>query len=61
MQIVSKAKTMDISQVNDIIDAVFPLAATNYTNDELLAMAPQLLTYDIVDTTGFRLTRRLLL
>ena len=29
MQIVSKAKTMDISQVNDIIDAVFPLAATN--------------------------------
>ena len=53
MQIVSKAKTMDISQVNDIIDAVFPLAATNYTNDELLAMAPQLLTYDIVDTTGF--------
>ena len=53
MQIVSKAKTMDISQVNDVIDAVFPLAATNYTNDELLAMAPQLLTYDIVDTTGF--------
>ena len=53
MQIVSKAKTMDISQINDIIDAVFPLAATNYTNDELLAMAPQLLTYDIVDTTGF--------
>lgn len=53
MQIVSKAKTMDISQVNDIIDAVFPLAATNYTNDELLAMAPQLLTYDIVDTTRF--------
>ena len=53
MQLVSKAKKMDISKVNDIIDAVFPLIATNYTNDELVAMAPQLLTYDIVDTTGF--------
>ena len=53
MQLVSKAKTLDISKINDIIDAVFPLIATNYTNDELVAMAPQLLTYDIVDTTGF--------
>ena len=53
MQLVSKAKKMDISKVNDVIDAVFPLIATNYTNDELVAMAPQLLTYDIVDTTGF--------
>ncbi len=53
MQLVSKAKTLDISKINDIIDAVFPLVATNYTNDELVAMAPQLLTYDIVDTTGF--------
>ena len=53
MQLVSKAKKMDISKINDIIDAVFPLIATNYTNDELVAMAPQLLTYDIVDTTGF--------
>lgn len=53
MQLVSKAKKMDISKINDIIDAVFPLIATNYSNDELVAMAPQLLTYDIVDTTGF--------
>lgn len=53
MQLVSKAKKVDISKINDIIDAIFPLIATNYTNDELIAMAPQLLTYDIVDTTGF--------
>ncbi|MCC8139096.1 MAG: LCP family protein [Lachnospiraceae bacterium] len=53
LQLVSKAKETDISTINDIINAVFPLVATNYTNEELIAMAPELLTYDIVDTTGF--------
>ncbi len=53
LQLVSKAKETDISTINDIINAVFPLIATNYTNEELIAMAPELLTYDIVDTTGF--------
>ncbi|MCD8249527.1 MAG: LCP family protein [Lachnospiraceae bacterium] len=53
LQLVSKAKETDISTINDIINAVFPLIATNYTNEELVAMAPELLTYDIVDTTGF--------
>ncbi len=53
LQLVSKAKETDISTINEIINAVFPLVATNYTNEELIAMAPELLTYDIVDTTGF--------
>ncbi|MCD8096530.1 MAG: LCP family protein [Lachnospiraceae bacterium] len=53
LQLVSKAKETDISTINDIINAVFPLVATNYTNEELIAMAPELLTYNIVDTTGF--------
>ncbi len=53
LQLVSKAKETDISTINDIINAVFPLVATNYTNEELIAMAPELFTYDIVDTTGF--------
>lgn len=53
LQLVSKAKETDISTINDIINAVFPLIATNYTNEELVAMAPELLTYDIVDMTGF--------
>lgn len=53
MQIVSKAKKANITEINDIINAVFPMVATNYTNDQLLAMAPEMIGYDIADTTGF--------
>lgn len=57
MEIVSKAKEIDISKINSIIDAVFPMVATNYTHEELFALAPQMLGYDIVDTTGFPFDR----
>ena len=57
MEIVSKAKQADISEINDIINAVFPMVATNYTNPQLLEMAPQMLGYDIVDTVGFPFDR----
>lgn len=53
MEIVNKAKKANISEINDIINAVFPMIATNYTNDELIAMAPEMIGYDIVDTAGF--------
>lgn len=53
MEIVSKGKKADISKINAIIDAVFPMVATSYGHDELLEMAPQLLGYSIVDTAGF--------
>lgn len=33
------------------------MVATNYTNGQLLEMAPQLLEYDIVDTVGFPFDR----
>ena len=38
---------MEISKINDIINAVFPKIATNYSNKELLEMAPQMIGYDI--------------
>ncbi len=53
MELVNKAKTIDISKINEIIDEVFPMVATDYTNKELLEMAPRMITYDIVDTVGF--------
>ena len=56
-ELVRKAKTMDISKINDIINAVFPKIATNYTNKELLEMAPQMIGYDIADTAGFPFDR----
>lgn len=42
IEIVSTAKKADISKINEIVNTVFPMIATNYSNDELLAMAPEL-------------------
>lgn len=53
MAIVEKAKSMDLTTINDVINDVFPMIATNYSNDELLQMAPTMIGYDIVDTQGF--------
>ncbi|MBS6396879.1 MAG: LCP family protein [Clostridiales bacterium] len=53
MEIVNTAKKADLTQINEIINAVFPMIATNYTNDQLLALAPEMISYNIVDTAGF--------
>lgn len=53
MEIVQKAKKANLDEINDIINAVFPMIATNYTNSELIQMAPELIGYDIIDTAGF--------
>lgn len=57
MEIVNKAKEADLTKINDIIDLVFPMIATNYTNEELLELAPQMIGYNIVDTQGFPFDR----
>lgn len=57
MEIVSTAKKADINKINDIINAVFPMIATNYSNQQLLDMAPEMLSYNIVDTVGFPFDR----
>ena len=51
--IAQKAKTMSATKLDEIIKAVFPMCATNMTVDELLAIAKDGLSYNIVDTTGF--------
>lgn len=57
MEIVSTAKKADINEINDIINAVFPMIATNYSNQQLLDMAPEMIGYNIVDTVGFPFDR----
>lgn len=57
MEIVNTAKKADIAQINEIINAVFSKIATNYTNEQLLQMAPEMMGYDIVDTQGFPFDR----
>jgi LCP family protein required for cell wall assembly len=53
MELVNTAKKADISKINDIINTVFPMIATNYSNDQLISLASEMIGYDIVDTTGF--------
>ena len=51
--IAQKAKTMSVSQLDEIIKKVFPMCATNMTVDQLLAIAADGLSYNIVGTSGF--------
>lgn len=51
--IAKKAKTMSVSQLDEIVKKVFPMCATNMTVDQLLAIAADGLSYNIVGTSGF--------
>lgn len=51
--IAAKAKTLTPTQLDSIVKAVFPMCATNMTVDQLLAIAADGLSYNIVETTGF--------
>ena len=51
--IAQKAKTMSASQLDAIIQKVFPMCATNMTVDQLMDIAADGLSYNIVETTGF--------
>ena len=51
--IAKKAKTMSATTLDEIIKKVFPMCATNMSVDDLLAIAKDGLSYNIVDTTGF--------
>ena len=51
--IAKKAKTMSVSQLDEIVKKVFPMCATNMTVDQLLAIAANGLSYNIVGTSGF--------
>ena len=51
--IAQKAKTMSPSQLDSIVKAVFPMCATNMSVDQLLAIAADGLSYNIVGTSGF--------
>ena len=48
-----KAKTLTPAELDSIVKAVFPMCATNMTVDQLLAIAADGLSYNIVATEGF--------
>lgn len=51
--IAEKAKTVSPTKLDEIIKKVFPMCATNMTVDQLLSIAADGLSYNIVETAGF--------
>jgi polyisoprenyl-teichoic acid--peptidoglycan teichoic acid transferase len=52
-KVFDKVKHSDLGTINDFIDEVFPQIYTNLKNTELIDLANDVLSYDIVDQTGF--------
>lgn len=48
-----KAKKMDVIKLNNIIDKVFPMISTSLSSSKLISMASSVMSYNLVDTTGF--------
>lgn len=51
--VIDKAKTMSPTALTSIIEEAFPKCATNIELDQLLELAKDISSYEIVDTTGF--------
>lgn len=52
-KILEKAKTTDLITLNSIINEIFPQIYTNLDFLDILSLAKDLLSYNIVDQTGF--------
>lgn len=50
---VAKLKTAGISKLNELIDEVFPMISTSISKSEIIALATNVFSYDLGDTTGF--------
>ncbi|MGB4659811.1 MAG: LCP family protein [Mobilitalea sp.] len=52
-KIFDKVKTSDLATVNNLIDEIFPQVYTNINSTELIGLATDVFSYNIVDQTGF--------
>lgn len=52
-KIMEKAKTADLTTLNDIMDTVFPMIKTSLTKQEILKMGINLLNYNMGEQAGF--------
>lgn len=53
MAVVAKAKKMSIGQLNTLADTLLPKVYTNINTGEIISLIPQLIGYNIVDSTGW--------
>lgn len=52
-QIVDKAKTAGLGKINEMIDEVFPLVATNIPKTTMINMALSMMSYELGESSGF--------
>lgn len=52
-KLVEKVKEMKLSQMNDLIDAVFPHIATSFKLNQILGMASRMRDYQLTETRGY--------
>lgn len=52
-KVFEKVKKSDLATINEMIDTIFPQVATNLDKMEILSLAKDVFSYDIVDQTGF--------
>ena len=57
-KIFEKAKTADLITINSILDKILPMIQTNLDSTKLLLLAKDIMSYDIVDETGFPFDKR---
>ncbi len=50
---IDKAKQSDLSTLNNVVDQVFPMVATNITKTQVLSLASGLLEYKMGESIGF--------
>lgn len=54
-KMIAKAKSSDLSTINNIIDDVFPNVCTSISKDEMVELAKSLFDYQLGNTVGFPL------
>ncbi len=53
---VKKAKQSDLSTINNLLDEIIPLVATNMSKSEILSLAKNTFSYELADNIGFPLS-----
>ena len=52
-QLINKAKSASLTQLNDLIGAVFPKISTSLSMKQLVGLASAIQDYELADSTGF--------
>ena len=48
-----KARTLNVAELNDLVDMILPRVSTNITTAEILSLVPIIVSVDITDSEGW--------